>query len=180
MRPTRSIATRATAHLNPNQTVSTLISSPNAQGVKWAPKTGPRAMVYNGDHYQARKGPVQLSRINVYTRQPILSPLRWKPLKAARHLPSYSVNTIVMPTRFEPQNDTSRRTSPAPSSQHGPAQQLQPPPLPAPHHTPQPHQPEARNNRETITKTAIQPPRTEPTNAKEHQEIRQKKENPST
>ena len=91
------------------------------------PKTGPRAMVYNGTTHQACGGTVSRSRNNADTRQPSSPVSRWQRLQAPRQSGQYPVNTRFMPTRFEPENDTSSYEGPAPSSQHGPAQHLQPP-----------------------------------------------------
>jgi hypothetical protein len=66
--------------------------------LKWAPKTGPRAKVYNGAEHQARGGAGQWSRNGDDTRQPTNSALRWKRLKAVRRLASYRANMRFMPT----------------------------------------------------------------------------------
>ena len=96
--------------------------------MKWAPKTGPRAKVYNGAEHPARGGAVQSSRNGDDTRQPTSSGLRWKRLKAARRIASYPVSTTFIPTRFEPGNGNCWKTVPASSVKHGSAQNLQHPP----------------------------------------------------
>ena len=58
--------------------------------LKWAPRTGPLAKMYNGANHSARGGTVQWSRNDSDTRQPASSGLRWKRLKAARRLASVS------------------------------------------------------------------------------------------
>ena len=63
-----------------------------------------------------------------------------------------------MPYRPEPENDVSRKTLPAPSSQHGPAQHLPIPTTPRAPITPlTPISLTPANNRETITTTANPP-----------------------
>ena len=66
--------------------------------VSLAPKTGPRAKVYNGAIHRACGGAERWSRNGGDTRQPTSSGLRWKRSKAARRSASYRVNTRFMPT----------------------------------------------------------------------------------
>ena len=66
--------------------------------VSLAPKTGPRAKVYNRATHPARGGAEQWSRNGGDTWQPTSSAWRWKRFKAARRLASYRVNTRFMPT----------------------------------------------------------------------------------
>ena len=66
--------------------------------VSLAPKTGPRAKVYNRATHPARGGAEQWSRNGGDTWQPTSSAWRWKRLKAARRLASYRVNTRFMST----------------------------------------------------------------------------------
>ena len=71
----------------------------DSEQLKWAPKTGPQAKVYNGVIHRACGGAERWSRNGGDTRRPSSSGLRWKRLKAARRLASYRVNTRYMPIR---------------------------------------------------------------------------------